>query len=92
MTGPEPEYVRLGLPADTITVGCDEAHVVLAGDGHGKIVAQLVVHADDMGWYRLLLAPSTYKSFIAQAAALSEMTRDQTHELARRLNLGGAAE
>ncbi|MBX7452292.1 hypothetical protein GR927_30270 [Mycolicibacterium sp. 3033] len=88
----EPEYVRLGLPADTITARCAEAHLVLTGDGDGKIVTQLVVHADDMGWYRLVLTPATYRSLLAQAAGLSGMSKDQTHELARRLNGGDESE
>lgn len=81
-----PPTRQLGLPADTMPITANEAQFFLISNGSGKLVPQLALHTDEMGWYRIEFAADTLKSLLAQAVALANMTPEQTRELAAELS------
>jgi hypothetical protein len=81
-----PPTLAIGLPPDTVPITGTEAQFFLTPDGEGKLVAQLALHTDEMGWYRITFAADTFKSLLAQATGLASMTPEQTAVIARELN------
>lgn len=84
-----PPTQELGLPPDTIPITGTEAQFFLTPDGQGKLTPQLALHTDELGWYRITFAADTFKSLLAQAVGLANLTPEQTTAIAREL---GAAQ
>jgi hypothetical protein len=81
-----PPNRELGLPVDTMPITGTEAQFFLTPDGTGKLTPQLALHTDELGWYRITFAADTFKSLLAQAVGLANMTPEQTTALARELH------
>jgi hypothetical protein len=87
----EPAFIvpptrELGLPVDTFPITGTEAVFFLTADGQGKLIPQLALETEELGWYRITFAADTFKALLAQAAGLANMTAEQTNAIARQLH------
>lgn len=83
---PTADYVNLGLPPDTISVKATAATFLLTASGDSKLVPQLALNTEEMGWYRIYLKPDVFKSLTLQNDYFSHLTNEDTHAIARQLH------
>ncbi|KQH76243.1 hypothetical protein AO501_09520 [Mycobacterium gordonae] len=83
---------ELNLPVDTFPItATGEPAFFLTPNGHGKLIPQLALHTEELGWYRITFAADTFKALLAQAAGLANMTPEQAQSIADQLHSDDAS-
>jgi hypothetical protein len=81
-----PDFVKLDLPSDTITLTHNGITIMLTASGDGRLIPQLVLDTNEVGVYRVGMTRNQFASLAGQVDYFAKLTRDQLTDITEKLH------